>query len=358
MSILMKSTIEQGAKAVSKGQFSSVAKKTAQRMNKLAINASKSADSMSYTYSKATPEDFARLTSKNIKDSYKRVTWTNPEDGKVYHILEEGRNKGKVQVRILDKDGAFIKNAEITPKTIVIFDTFYSPRGVTHGEMMETFVKRFNPFANVERLEHKKGLYELIKYRGELPMELETKRFKELADKMDKGKQVDYISVSESNLLNCLQLVGKTGEQQRAILSTSPALKDIRPIFERIMSKGTRIFEAAGNDARFSKVKTSDRLAIEGVEGVGSLVNGKIAKESCSRNSVFTQHYERHSYRPHLVKDENDKIIGVNVTGLSGTDLPLTRKTRKIAPQVNGTSYAVPVRTAKIALNDMLKDVI
>ena len=41
MSILMKSTIEQGAKAVSKGQFSSVAKKTAQGMNKHAINTSK-----------------------------------------------------------------------------------------------------------------------------------------------------------------------------------------------------------------------------------------------------------------------------------------------------------------------------
>ena len=326
-------------------------------MNKLANSAMKT-DGMVYTYSKATPEDLKRLTSRTIEDSYKRVTWTNPKDNKVYHILEEGRKKDKVQVRILDKDGAFVKNAELKPKTIVIFDNFYSPKGITHGELMETFVKRFNPFANVERLAHKKNLYEMIKYRGKLPLSLEKKRFTELADKMDKGKQVDYISISEVHLVNAEDVAKKSGDIQKQYVAQSPYLNFVRPLFERILAKGTRILDAAGNENNFAKEVVNDRLAIDGIEGVGSLRGGRIAKDSCSRNSVFTQHYERRDYFPRVSKDENGKILGINVTGLEGTDLPITRKTKKLASRIGGTSYATPVRTAKLALNDMMEGVL
>ena len=304
------------------------------------------------------PEDLKRLTSRTIEDSYKRVTWTNPKDNKVYHILEEGRKKHKVQVRILDKDGAFVKNAELKPKTIVIFDNFYSPKGITHGELMETFVKRFNPFANVERLAHKKNLYEMIKYRGKLPLSLEKKRFTELADKMDKGKQVDYISISEVHLVNAEDVAKKSGDIQKQYVAQSPYLNFVRPLFERILAKGTRILDAAGNENNFAKEVVNDRLAIDGIEGVGSLRGGRIAKDSCSRNSVFTQHYERRDYFPRVSKDENGKILGINVTGLEGTDLPITRKTKKLASRIGGTSYATPVRTAKLALNDMMEGIL
>ena len=338
-------------------RFASARGKVTRSMNKLANSAMKT-DGMVYTYSKATPEDLKRLTSRTIEDSYKRVTWTNPKDNKVYHILEEGRKKDKVQVRILDKDGAFVKNAELKPKTIVIFDNFYSPKGITHGELMETFVKRFNPFANVERLAHKKNLYEMIKYRGKLPLSLEKKRFTELADKMDKGKQVDYISISEVHLVNAEDVAKKSGDIQKQYVAQSPYLNFVRPLFERILAKGTRILDAAGNENNFAKEVVNDRLAIDGIEGIGSLRGGRIAKDSCSRNSVFTQHYERRDYFPRVSKDENGKILGINVTGLEGTDLPITRKTKKLASRIGGTSYATPVRTAKLALNDMMEGIL
>ena len=337
--------------------FTSARGQVTRALNRIAINANKS-ERMVYTYSKATPTDLARLTSKKLEDSYKRVTWTNPKDNKVYHILEESREQGKVQVRILDKDGAFVKNAELEPKTIVIFDNFFSPRGLTHGELMETFAKRFNPFANVERLEHKKGLIENIKYRGQLPAHLETKRFSELLDKMENGKKVDYISVSEVNLVDAEDVAGKAGTIQKEYVAQSPYILNIRPIFEKIIAKGTRILEASGNEKNCAKVVVSDRLAIDGVEGCGSLRAGKVAGDSCSRNSIFTQHYEARDYFPRLIKDESGKILGVNITGLEGTDLPLNRKTKRLPNILGGTSYATPIRTAKLALNDMMEGIL
>ena len=349
--------IEQNMGSALECRLSSAVQKTTKQLNKLAIQGTKS-DRMVYTFSKATPEDLRRLTSKSIEDSYKRVTWTNPKDSKVYHILEESRNNGKVQVRILDKDGEFVKNAELTPKNIVIFDNFFSPRGITHGEMMEVFVKRFNPFANVERLEHKKGWIENIRYRGRLPMHLELKRFRELEKAMQDGKKVDYISVSEANLLNGEDIIRQTGANQKGYIAMSPDILAIRPVFENIMKRGTRIFEAAGNDSQYAPILISDRLAIDGVEGVGSLYKGKIAKDSCSRNSVFTQHYEKRDYLCRFVKDNNGKVMGVNVTGLSGVDMPINFKTKKMTGMRGGTSYATPVRVAKISLNDMMEGIL
>ncbi len=359
MSILSAGTkiIEQNIGSGLNCRFTRAAQTLTKQLNKIAIRETKS-DKIIYTFSKAVPEDLKRLTSKSIEDSYKRVTWTNPKDNKVYHILEEGREKGKVQVRILDKDGAFVKNAELEPKNIVIFDNFFSPRGITHGEMMEVFVKRFNPFANVERLEHKKGWIENIRYRGELPMHLELKRFQELEQQMKNGKKVDYISISEANTINCGHVIGQKGTVQNDYVHSSPYIRDIEPVFKDIMSKGTRIFEAAGNDSKFAPIMVSDRLAIGGVEGVGSLVKGKIAKNSCSRNSIFTQHYERNNYLPKLVKDDNGKVVGINVTGLSGVDMPINYKTKKMSGVRGGTSYAVPVRVAKLALNEMLEGIL
>ena len=356
MSIIMKTAIraEKEIPQLS-ARFSSETKKLTGQLNQIAIRETKG-DTMAYTFPKATAQDLKRLTSPKIEDSYKRVTWTNPKDNKVYHILEEGRKKGKVQVRILDKDGEFVKNAELEPANIVIFDNFFSPRGFTHGEMMETFIRRFNPFANVERLEHKKGLIENLKYRGKLPMHLELKRFQELEHKMEKGKSVDFVSVSEANLVDASDVIREQGAKQQEYVAQSGLITQLRPVFESIMSKGARIFEAAGNETNYAKIAVSDRLAIDGVEGVGSLRKGKIAPDSCSRNSVFTQHYEKRDFKSKLVQDENGKPLGINVTGLSGTDIPLTWKTKRLVDRnFGGTSYATPIRVAKLSLAQMME---
>ena len=359
MSIISYSTpkIKQGLTSVCEGRFSGEAGKITRALNRIAIKEARG-DVMHYTFPKATPEDLKRLTSTDLKDSYKRVTWTNPKDNKVYHILEEGRKEGKVQVRILDKDGEFVKNAELEPKNVVIFDNFFSPRGMTHGELVETFFKRHNPFANVERLEHKRGLFEFIKYRGQLPKHLELKRFDELEKQMEKGKKVDYISISIDSMADVSPVEDKPGQTQLNYLRKKYNLVHIAPIFESIMKKGARIFESAGNDRNASGL-IADRLAMEGIEGVGSLVGGNVAKDSCSRNSIFTQHYERRDFLPHLVKNKDGKSEGINITGLPGTDLPLNWKTKKLNGRiVGGTSYSTPIRVAKISLNDMLEGIL
>ena len=74
--------LSQDAKAITSGRFDSKLGKITRTLNKMAIEAQK-ADSVVYTYPKATPEDYIRLTSEKMEDAYKRVTWTNPKDKKV-----------------------------------------------------------------------------------------------------------------------------------------------------------------------------------------------------------------------------------------------------------------------------------
>ena len=123
--------------------------KTALNMNKNVIRQVKKP--LVRNYSAATPEDLKRLTSTSIEDSFSRVEWVNPKDGKVYNILKQGEtNSGNVSVRILDENGGFIKDAELTPKVIGIPDNYsdvVSSLGLSHGVMVTTFARRNNPFA-------------------------------------------------------------------------------------------------------------------------------------------------------------------------------------------------------------------
>ncbi len=352
-------------------RFSTEIGKTARRLNQLAIRDLKS-EKIEYTFPKATVEDLKRLTSKKIEDTYKRVTWTNPKDGKVYHILEEGRSKEGVNVRILSSEGEFIKNATLKPKTIVVFDQFKNLRGIrsmlklqfrkyaAHGEIVETFLKRANPFANIERLNHKKNLYELIKYRGDLPQSLVDKRFAELNKSMGKGHKVDYISMTESNSCDIGELSKQSGDIQKKTIQEELLNKEFKPItktIKSILKKGCRFFATASNENN-PKQSVNVFLAIDGVEGVGSLArNGKIAADSASRNSIFTQHYERRSFKGHLV-EENGKVLGINITGQSGAELPYKKKYEYLLRGIGGTSYSTPTRVGKISLNDMMEGIL
>ena len=103
--------------------YSTKSMQEARQMNRIAIMQAK--HPVEYTYTKATKEDLIRLTSEEAEYTTSRVTWTNPKDGNVYHILKERTTKdGNIIVRILDKDGAFLKEAEIKPKTILVIDKF------------------------------------------------------------------------------------------------------------------------------------------------------------------------------------------------------------------------------------------
>lgn len=349
--------------------------KTARRLNRIAIRELKS-DNVSYTFPKATAEDLKRLTSKKIEDTYKRVKWTNPKDGKVYHILEEGRSKKGIDVRILSSEGEFIKNAQLQPKTVVIFDQFKNlcglrnmlrlrfPKYPAHGEIVETYLRRANPFVTVEHLEHKKNIFEMIKYRGQLPQTLTNKRFAELDEQISKGRKVDYISISEVSVCDIGELSHKTGKEQKDAINESVfngILEPMKRLFSSITQKGTRIFASASNEAEVPKQKVNTMLAIDGVEGVGSLIKrgsqARIASDSASRNSTFTQHYEARNFHGRVV-EENGQILGINITGQPGAELPYNEKNKTLLRDIGGTSFSTPIRVGKIALNDMMEGIL
>ncbi len=352
--------------------FTTKAGKIARRLNQLAIKELKS-EAIEYTYPKATAKDLKLLTSKRLEDTYKKVSWTNPKDGKVYHILEEGRSKKGINVRILASDGEFIKNATLKPKTIVIFDQFKNLGSLrsllkfklnktpNHGEIVETYLKRTNPFANIERVNHKKNLLEMIKYRGQLPIDLTEKRFQELDKTIKNGHNIDYISISEVAMCDIGELSHSKGIEQKEAIQDSILKGELSPltnIFKSIINKGTKIFMSASNEPKNPSQKVNAFLAIDGVEGVGGLArNGKIAKDSASRKSIFTPHYEQRTFQGKLV-EENGEILGINITGKPGAELPYNKKYKHLLRIIGGTSYSTPIRVGKLSLNDMMEGIL
>lgn len=348
---------------------------TARKLNKQAMQELQ-ADKLEYSFPKATAKDLKRLTSNTLEDSYKRVRWVNPKDGKVYFILEEGRSKKGVDVRILSSEGEFVKNAQLKPKTVVVFDQFKNLGGlrnmlklkfaksISHGEIVETYLRRTNPFVNIEHLDHKKNIFELFRYRGELPQKLASKRFKDLDKQIRNGHKVDYLSITESAVADIGETSKKQGFIQNAVLQQNVfngTLANMKKFLSSINKQGTRIFATASNEAEAPKQKVNVMLAIDGVEGVGALVKNKkgvqVASDSASRNSVFTQHYEKRNFQGRLVK-ENGKILGINITGQPGVDLPYNEKNKSVLRPLGGTSFSTPIRVAKVALNDMLEGVL
>ena len=178
--------IEEIGEIVEFPRFSSIEMQTAQQMNKIALRQAKTG--IQRTFAKATPEDYQRLTSTRIKDTYARAEWTNPKDGKVYHILKEYVTKnGKIKVRILDSEGAFIKEAELAPKIIAIPDVYNVESkyfGLSHGDIVTTFAKRHNPFARYVPFN-----VSLMKLHNQTEL-------REIVEYINKGNRIDYISGS------------------------------------------------------------------------------------------------------------------------------------------------------------------
>ena len=85
-------------------RFCTTEMQTARELNKIASRQIKSSGAVP-KYTKAVAEDLRRLTSETIEDSYSRVRWVNPKDGKVYNLLKQGQTDDvKVIVRILDEE--------------------------------------------------------------------------------------------------------------------------------------------------------------------------------------------------------------------------------------------------------------
>lgn len=301
---------EKTGKSFDLPRFFSPEMQQARMMNKIAIRQIKTP--VNRKYEKATVQDYKRLTSEAIEDTYSRVEWTNPKDGKTYNLIKQGMtDDGKIKVRILDAEGAFIKEAELTPKNIIILDNFQEQTrffDLSHGDLVSVYARRYNPFANY------------IKIQKDLTspdLHADINAVKEAIKR--KGK-VDYISFSysvnvkgvKSHKLKISQLPDR---MQKLIKQDSSRLDNI---------KDTKILCSAGNSTSQESAKDiTNHLLVsqERIEGVGALSNsGKIADFSASRNSEFTQHYELGEFVPRLTP------YGINITGLKGTDIEINPK--------------------------------
>lgn len=283
-------------------RFSSPEMVMARTLNKIAIKRTRTPKT--FTFSKATPQDLKRLTSNTIADSYSRVTWTNPKDGKIYHILKESElTNGNIAVRILNEDGSFLKNASIKPKKIIVIDDFEQNKssiyGLSHGEIVTTFLRRHNPFAQVETINT--GYADSMSSKFFEP-------FKQILQRIKNGEKIDYISCSKGAI--CYS----TGKNMRGKIPRFQPITDVA-------NSGTRVLFASGNSLDSPKGTANQVLLLaDKVEGVGSLSpqTNKLSEFSSARNSFFTQHYEvgEHYVRP--------TEYGANITGLSGTDIVIS----------------------------------
>uniref|UniRef100_UPI0040267BA7 hypothetical protein n=1 Tax=Candidatus Stercorousia sp. TaxID=3048886 RepID=UPI0040267BA7 len=119
--------------------------------------------------------------------------------------------------------------------------------------------------------------------------------------------------------------------------------------FDSIPSN-VRIFMASGNDGVNAYNKY---LALNRIEGVGSLNDKKkISDFSASRNSYFTQHYEKGEY-PVVQLPE-----GFMFTGTGDIDIPYKSDKFRLISDLSGSSFAVSVRTAKVVLNQMMDGIL
>ena len=288
-------------------RFSSVEMIEARQMNKAAIHQIRTP--IIRTYPKATKQDLQRLTSQTLEDSYSRVEWTNPKDGKIYNLLKQGETQdGNIIVRILDNEGQFIKDAEIKPKTILIPDNYEEPTtffGLSHGDMSLIYAKRNNPFAQYVKLPITSKDF------------VNRNEFTKIENYLKDGNDADFISCSFGVPV---YLSKKANFSKR--------LKELNDCdYDKLITENRRILFSAGNANsdtydKISQISNKYLSENDKVEGVGALNHklGKIAHFSESRNSEVTQHYELGEYYPTLTK------YGINITELPGTDIPFPNK--------------------------------
>ena len=300
-------------------------------------------------YSKKIPKeasdfDIFRLTSDKIEDSYNRAIWVNPKTKQPYYLLKEDElENGDIVLRILNKNGKFLKNAQVTPQEGILLDledgrklkTPILDCDITHTDFIDILASRYNPFAKFKTINIKKELAENI-------------------DNIMSGKE-KIISMSYGAYVT-LNDAAKSGNKIKKDIFNileehyPDTLKNIQNF--KKYTKTKQILESAGNggDKQYSAY-----LGYTGLQGVGGLNPiGKVDTNSASRNSLFTQHYERFNY------PITTTPYGINISGLKGTDIELQHNLKSgiILHIKRGTSYSTPVRASKILLNNMMNDII
>lgn len=333
-------------------RFSSVEMNMARTMNKIAIKDEYIIRSKKVlSNSKILPEDLKRLKSTTLEDTYKHAFWINPKDYKGYHLLDEGRTKNGLQkLRILDENGVFVKNAVVKPRTVILTDlkkdvislqiqNEFSNIDITHTDLINIFARRYNPFAK----------YKTVLFKDE-PDIVDKEFFRKLYESIDKDTSCISASFGQSCTSN-IPFKGKGKEIQNKLENNIKSIDNLdqtNKLFREIANKA-RFLIAAGNNGNCS---INIYLLSTGLEGVGGLNSiRKVHCNSSSRNSLFTQHYENYEFPIKMTEE------GINITGLYGTDIPITKTLfpGKSFGNIFGTSCATPIRAAKLALNEMME---
>lgn len=328
-------------------RFCSVEMRQARQMNKIASQQIKAP--VNSTFSKASAEDLRRLTSETIEDSYSRVQWTNPKDGKVYNLLKQGETEdGKVLIRILDQDGAFIKEAELTPKKIIIMDDFSSGKNIiqdsstmfetmTHGDIVSLLAKRHNPYANIELIDINSGNHSKT-------VQNFYSQFEKLQKRIDSGEKIDFLSLSlgiPKKNKECAEILKKLNItpfelKTSAVSFNHPNITSYPASAFAYRNKGNiRIIQGSANAG---KNNTNIWLTYPEIEGCGSLnpYTGKIANFSASRNSLYTQHYENGIFE--FIPKPN----GLSLTGKYNIDVQLKPELKDTVSKYIGKT---PIKT-------------
>lgn len=271
-------------------------------------------------YSKASPENLRRLTSNTLQDSYSRCVYIRPEDGEIFNLLKVGETKdGKFIMRILDSEGAFIKEVQVKPKTHVLIDNlkentfskcnrdfkFDELYNLSHGEYMKLGARKANPFENVI-------VYDVSSpcKNGKVNPELRNLEiYRELEKRIKNGENIDIISQSRAATGIGYDLPMRLNGSDYNDLMSNISYKNLVTTANQ---KGIRVLNSAGNSGSNA---LNRNLLNSGAEGVGAVSGGKIAEYSASRNTIWTQHYEESSFPIVFSKD------GINITGTSGVDL-------------------------------------
>ena len=321
-------------------RFISSEMKEARVMNKIA----KHNDYIFYSNripAKATQEDIKKLTDDEY--TYKRAIWINPKDSKPYYLLENFKEKnGNINIRILNKDGEFVKNASLPTKEIILTDLDVGAKpkrnifgiSLSHTDFIEILARRYNPFAKyrIKLISNDNDIFNL---------------------KKEITPNTSCLSMSFGIYHNKPPLA-KSGIETNEVMQYN--IKKLAPEEfinlqrHKELTDKIRVLASSGNDGHR---KVGILLLNTGIEGVGGLnKKGFVDINSSSRNSYFTQHYEPYSFN--ISKTKN----GINLSELKGTDLEIDFEQDipegKVIDKFAGTSFSAPIRAAKIALNEMM----
>lgn len=329
----------------------------ARKMNKNAINMAR--NPYKTNYPRAIDEDLRILTSNAPEDISKTCVYQDL-DGRIFNLIETSRTQdGKINLRILDKDGAFIKTAQIPKAKIIMIDASIPSKienqtkkygcigeEYSHCNKVSIYLKRTNPFADIETLD--------ITDCDVISIDKLSKALEKVVKKVDDGEEIYAVNCSIAEERSTKQLskcaginlskmtprkkkialneflaqMSKLDTQQKLnyiekyskikninnkldILNEININIKIKNIVENLNQRGIKVFISAGNNGSdiFSYF-----LASDAVQSVGSIDNkGVCSGFSSSRGWV--KHYEVGEYT--IIPDKN----GYNISNSKGTDL-------------------------------------